>query len=185
MLGRQSTDWRAVADALTHGPLPDATAVHYQKHMAHHLLPEVERSALSGLSHAFLIRDPAEVLISYAKVRGEPTLDDLGLVQQVELYERFGGPVIDARDVLMRPEATLRALCAALDVEFDSDMLAWPPGERATDGVWGKHWYEALWRSTGFTAYRPPAHDLPERLRPLFRRCLPYYDRMAAHRLTR
>src|SRR4028119_2009970 len=103
---------------------PPGTALFYQKHMAQHLLAEVDRATLSALSHAYLIRSPAEVLVSYAKVRGEPTLDDLGLQQQVELYERFGGPVVDAADVLQRPEATLRALCSALDLDFDPAMLS-------------------------------------------------------------
>lgn len=184
VLGSQSSDWRDVAAALTRGPLPAGTAVCYQKHMAHHLLPEVERAALAGLSHAFLIRDPAEVLVSYAKVRGDPTLDDLGLRQEVELYERFGGPVVDARDVLQRPESTLRALCAALGVDYDPAMLSWPAGRQDTDGVWGRHWYDSVWRSTGFADYRPPAGELPERLRPLLEQCRPYYDTMAAGRLT-
>ena len=180
----QPTDWRTVAADLTQGELPAGATIHYQKHMAHHLLPEVDRAALDGLRHAFLLRDPAEVLISYAKVRGQPTMDDLGLAQQVELYERFGGPVIDARDVLERPEPMLRALCAALDVEFDRAMLSWPAGPRATDGVWGRHWYDGVWRSTGFGPYRPPAGDVPGHLRRLLDECRPYYDTMAAHRMT-
>ena len=184
ILRSQPIDWRQVVRSLTGDPLPEGANLLYQKHMTHHLLPEVDLSALDGLRHAFLVRDPAEVLMSYTKVRGEPTLDDLGLPQQLALHERFGGPVIDARDVLERPAATLRALCAALDVAFDEAMLRWDPGPRATDGVWGKHWYDGVWASTGFAAYRPPQEQVPDRLRPLLDRCLPYYDTMAAHRLV-
>jgi len=184
ILRSQPTDWREVVEALTRGPLPDGATLLYQKHMTHHLLPEIDRSALSGLRHAFLIRDPAEVLASYTKVRGEPTLEDLGLPQQVALHERFRGPVVDARDVLERPEPMLRALCAALEVEYAEGMLHWEPGPRPTDGVWGPHWYDGVWRSTGFAAYRPPAESVPARLQPLLDRCRPYYDTMAAHRLT-
>lgn len=184
VLSSQSTDWREVATALTQGALPAGTTVFFQKHMTLHLLPEVERPALAGLSHAFLIRDPAEVLTSYAKVRGEPTMDDLGMPQQVELYERFGGPVIDARDVLQRPEAILRALCVALGVVFEPAMLSWPAAPRDTDGVWGPYWYDAVWRSTGFAACRAPVDELPEHLRPLLEECQPYYEALAEHRLT-
>ncbi len=35
----------------------------------------------------------------------------------------------------------LRRLCAALGLAFDPAMLAWPAGPRASDGVWGAHWY--------------------------------------------
>ncbi len=96
-----------MARELTGGPV--ATAVQYQKHMTHHLLPDFDRSALAPLSHAFLVRDPERVLTSYAKVRDEPTLEDLGLPQQAELFERYGGPVIDAVDVLARPAVHARA----------------------------------------------------------------------------
>ena len=184
VLRSQPTDWREVAQALTRGPIVEGATVLYQKHMTHHLLPEVDLSVLDGLRHAFLVRDPAEVLVSYAKVRGEPTLADLGLPQQVALHERFGGPVIDARDVLERPEMMLRTLCAALGVGFDPAMLRWEAGPRASDGVWGRHWYDVVWRSTGFASYRPAEQEVPDRLRPLLDRCRPYYDTMAAHRLT-
>ena len=184
ILRSQPTDWREVARTLTSGPLPAGTSLLYQKHMTHHLLPEVDLSALGGLRHAFLVRDPADVLVSYAKVRGEPTLEDLGLPQQVALHQRFGGPVVDARDVLEQPERMLRALCAALGLGFEEAMLRWEAGPRASDGVWGPHWYDVVWRSTGFAPYRPSSEEVPDRLRPLLARCRPYYDTMAADRLT-
>src|SRR5260221_3097772 len=87
--------WPEVAEQLTAGPLPAGRTVYYQKHMTHHLLPGVDRARLSGLRHAFLIRDPRRLLASYAKVRDAPTLADLGLEQQVEIYRLYGGPVID------------------------------------------------------------------------------------------
>jgi hypothetical protein len=179
----QPNDWPAVLRDLTSAALPAGRTVFYQKHMTHHLLPEVDRRALAPLRHAYLIRDPRELLASYAKVRGEPTLDDLGLRQQAEIFETLGGPVIEARDLLERPEGVLRALCAALGVPFDAAMLGWPPGRRDTDGVWGPYWYDSVWRSTGFGPYRPPAGPLPARLVPLAERCLPYYERLYPHRL--
>lgn len=182
VLASQPTDWRIVAAELT-GPLPSGVKIHYQKHMAHHLLPGVDRSWLGGLTHAYLIRDPAEVVASYARVREEPTLDDLGYVQQVELFRAFGGPVVDARDVLTDPPRLLAAVCAALDIAYDERMLAWEPGPRATDGVWAKYWYAAVLRSTGFGPYRPPALAAPERLRPLVDAARPLYEELHAARL--
>ena len=44
------------------GPMPGGATVFYQKHMAHHLLPDVDRGWLAPLTHAFLIRDPREML---------------------------------------------------------------------------------------------------------------------------
>jgi hypothetical protein len=183
VIASQPTDWATVIDALAHAPLPPGRSIYYQKHMAHHLLPQVDRAALAPLRHAFLIREPAEMLTSYAQVRSEPSLDDLGLRQQVAIFRAFGGPVVDARDILDRPEPTLRALCAALRIGFDPAMLSWPPGPRASDGVWAPHWYSSVWQSTGFRPYRPP-RELPARLRPLARRCQPFYAHLHAHRIT-
>ena len=155
VIASQPTDWRAVLAQLTGAPLPAGAVISYAKHMTHHLLPEVDRAALAPFRHAHLIRDPRELLASYARVRTEPTLADLGLVQQTEIFETFGGPVVDSRDLLTDPEAILRALCQALGVPFDAHMLAWPPGPRDSDGVWASHWYASVQSSTGFTAYRP------------------------------
>jgi Sulfotransferase domain len=143
----------------------------------------VDRAALAPLRHAFLIRDPAGLLASYAQVRATPTLDDLGLWQQADIYERFGGPVLDSRDLLENPEAMLRALCRSLDVPFRPQMLSWPAGPRDSDGVWAPYWYQSVWRSTGFGPYRPPADALTGPLAALAERCQPYYQRLHAYRL--
>ncbi len=136
ILASMPPDWPPVIAELTTGPLPPGKTVYYQKHMTHHLLPSVDRARLGGLRHAFLIRDPRRLLASYAKVREAPTLADLGLEQQLEIYRRFGGPVIDAADIARRPRPALEALCAALAIGFDESMLSWPAGPHPSDGVW-------------------------------------------------
>jgi Sulfotransferase domain len=177
-------DWREVLAQLAEAPLPNGKSVFYQKHMTHHLLPQVERAAFAGLRHAFLIRDPRRLLASYAKVRSAPTLADLGLAQQAEIFATFGGPVIDSADVLRDPRAALEALCDALGIGFDPAMLSWPPGPRPTDGVWARFWYERVWRSTGFGPYRESgSDDLPPELEGLAAECMPFYEELAAHRL--
>lgn len=183
VLESEPTDWRTVADELT-GPLPSSIKIHYQKHMTHHLLPDVDRSWLGALTHAYLIRDPDEVVASYARVREELTLEDLGYAQQVELFRAYGGPVVEARDVLTDPQQVLSALCAALGIEFDERMLRWEPGPRDTDGVWAPYWYDSVLSSTGFAPYRPPTDELPDRLRPLADACRPLYEELRAARLA-
>jgi Sulfotransferase domain len=184
VIASQPTDWRVALARLT-GPLPPGVSIGYAKHMTHHLLPEVDRAALAPFRHAHLIRDPRELVASYARVRAEPTLEDLGVPQQAEIFERFGGPVVDSRDLLTDPEAILRALCRAVNVPFTGTMLSWPAGPRDSDGVWAPHWYDSVRASTGFAAYRPPAQPLPARLEPLAERCLPYFQRLHAYRLTK
>lgn len=189
IIGSMSTDWSDVLRHLTSGELPPGKTVFYQKHMTHHLLDEIDAEALDGLRHAFLIRDPRRLLASYAKVRRTPTLADLGMAQQVRIFRRFGGPVIDAADISARPERALPALCTALGISFDEAMLGWPAGPRSTDGIWAEHWYDSVWSSTGFDTRRSASSPsgpvkLPAELEPLATQCQAYYDEMAKHSLT-
>ncbi|HEX6882410.1 MAG TPA: HAD family hydrolase [Planctomycetota bacterium] len=189
IVARGETDWRRVAAFLT-GPVPGDRPVFYQKHMAHHLLPEVERDWLAGLMHAFLIRDPREMLLSLAKVTPDADVLDTGLPQQLELFQavraRTGRtpPVLDARDVLEEPAGCLRALCTALQLEFTPAMLAWEPGLRPTDGLWASHWYGEVARSTGFERWRPREGELAGRLADVHARCREPYAELYSHRLT-
>ena len=163
----------------------------YQKHMAHHLLPHVGREWLDNpeFRHAFLIRHPAAVVVSLDCVTPDPTLEDTGLPQQLELFERVRQrsgvvpPVIDSADVLRDPGYVLRALCSVFGVAFDPAMLEWAPGSRSTDGVWAEHWYAGVRASTGFGPPRHDAPDVPDRLAPLLDAALPLYERLHAHRL--
>ena len=183
------TDWRKVAAMLT-GAVPDGRHIYYQKHMAHHLLPGIDRDWLERLTHAFLVRDPVEMLASLARVTPAAGLADTGLPQQLELFDRVSQrigrapPVIDARDVLGDPPRVLAALCTALSIPYDEAMLHWPAGPRDTDGVWARHWYRAVNASTGFQAPRADRPPLPDALKPLYERCMPYYERLAAHCLS-
>ena len=182
------TDWRIVVEQLT-GPIPSGKKIFFQKQMTHHQLPEVDRRWLGAVTNCFLIRDPAEVIASYIKKNDDPTLEDLGFVQQCEIFDwvrdrtNAAAPVIDAKDVLQNPERILRLLCDAVGVEFDRAMLSWPPGLRDTDGVWAKHWYAEVARSTSFQPYQAKNDVVPERLRDIHDRCRECYERLYEHRL--
>ena len=181
------TDWRRVVATLT-GPAPDAQPLWYQKHMAHHLLPGMGLDWIHRLRNVLLIRDPREVVASYVKSRANVAADDIGLRQQLALFEwlRARGeapPVIDAGDFLRAPEAYLRALCACLGIGFDDRMLHWPPGPRTTDGVWAPHWYARAWRSTGFEAARSRLPRLDDAHAAVAEACRPAYEALSAHRM--
>lgn len=189
VLASQPTDWRVVCETLT-GPVPNGRRVYYQKHMTHHMLAEFGRDWIDGLSNCFLVRSPAEVVASYAETRKTPTLEELGFVQQAELFDRVADrlgkppPVIDANDVLRNPAATLAALCKAVGVEFDARMLSWPPGPRPSDGIWAKHWYTSVNASTGFMRPRAGGKPVPRALESLVEAAWPIYERIASHRLN-
>ncbi len=181
-------DWRSVTNNLL-APVPGGKPVWYQKHMAHHLTPDMDHGWISGLTNCFLIRDPAAMIASFAKVIPNPTADDLGLPQQAELFERererTGAvpAVIDSGDVLRDPERVLSALCERIGVEFDAAMLEWQPGKRPTDGVWAPHWYARVEQSTGFAPPRNETAVVPHRLSGVLDRCQPLYDLLAQHRI--
>lgn len=183
------TNWTQVAQQLT-GPAPGGKRIYYQKHMTHHLLPQIGREWLLQLKHCFLIRHPSEVLASYSKIVQTPELADTGFPQQAEIFELVRQatgrvpPVLDAADVLKNPRRMLGLLCEALNIEFQDAMLSWPAGPRATDGVWAKYWYGEVERSTGFRPYQPRHVELPSSLQPLCAACLEYYERLYAARVV-
>ena len=188
VIANGETDWRKVVERLT-GRIPDGKRILYQKQMTHHLLPQVDQRWLGAVTNCFLIRDPREVIASYIKKNPDPTLEDLGFVQQAEIFDFVFNqidsvpPVVDAKDVLQNPARMLRLLCDAIGVEFDNAMLSWPPGLRDTDGVWAKYWYDEVARSTSFQPYEPKEGVVPDRLREIYEQCRECYERLYQHRL--
>ena len=182
------TDWRKVIAQLT-GPVPNGKRIFFQKQMAHHLLAEVDREWLGAVTNCFLIREPREVIASYVKKREDPALQDLGFVQQAEIFDfvrvRTSSipPIVDAKDVLENPERMLRLLCEAVGVEFSESMLSWPPGMRETDGVWAKHWYGEVAKTTSFQPYRPRHAKVPAHLHEIHECCSKCYERLHEYRL--
>ncbi len=190
ILAAQPQDWRIVAEAVT-GRVPGARPIWYQKHMTHHMLPDFGRDWIGGVTNAFLIRPPEAVLASYVEKRAEVTLAEIGLPQQVELFDRIADrlgctpPVVEASDVLRDPRGMLERLCSACGIGFDTRMLSWLAGRRESDGVWAPAWYDKVERSTGFSAPRRESDlsALPDRLRPIAEAGRPLYDKLARHRL--
>jgi hypothetical protein len=190
VLASQSTDWRMVVAQIT-GPVPGARQIFYQKHMCHHMLPAFGLDWMKSCEHAFLIRRPEAVLASYVAKREEVTLEDIGFRRQAELYQRAADligrapPVVEAADVLADPEGMLRALCRAVGMPFQEEMLEWPAGRRVSDGVWAPAWYETVEKSTGFAPPSPPVkfESLPDHLKRIAEAARPYYLRLARHRL--
>jgi sulfotransferase family protein len=186
IVAQGETDWRHVAEQLT-GPPPGGARVWYQKQMTHHMLPQVGREWFAQVTHCFLIRDPREVLLSYAAKMDEVTLDGIGVIQQAAIFDEVASgpgavpPILDARDVLANPGRALGALCDAVGIPFTDRMLSWPAGPRASDGIWASHWYDAVLPSTSFAPPRPRTGTLPPQLESIAEACAPHYQRM--HRL--
>ena len=129
------------------------------------------------------------MLTSYIKIVSDPSIEDTGFPQQTEIFEwvrsnlKITPPVLDSVDVLNQPRRMLGLLCDALGVEFQVAMLAWPPGPRKTDGVWARHWYGEVEKSTGFRPYQSKGEPMPPDLISLYEQCDEHYARLYEHRL--
>jgi hypothetical protein len=62
-------------------------------------------------------------------------------------------------------------------------MLAWPAGPRDSDGIWAPHWYDAVWKSTGFEPWRARENALSGAALNVAEACRPVYERLRAHRM--
>lgn len=188
VIASMDCDWASAARTMS-GQIPGDAPIWYQKHMAHHMEGPVGITDLSGHAHAFLIRDPARVIASYAAKRVTVRADHLGLARQCEYFDReadrvgHAPPVVDAADILHDPAGVLARLCAALGIAWDPAMLGWAPGRRATDGVWAAHWYGAVEASTGFGAPDAGEAVVPEEARAVLDACRPHYEYLAGFRL--
>lgn len=171
------------------GPVPGGKAHFYQKHMSQHMIPGIPREWVAEVTNVFLIRHPARVAASFSAKYDNPTLADIGFVQQLELYEQLKAEganpvVIDSADIRREPETMLRKLCAAIGLAWDPAMLSWPKGGHPDDGVWAAHWYGAVHGSTGFAAAEGPLPELSRAQAELADAAMPYFTPLNSVRLT-
>ncbi|MHA6325714.1 sulfotransferase-like domain-containing protein [Roseivivax sp. CAU 1753] len=161
----------------------------YQKHMCQHMVRGVPRNWMANVTNVFLIRHPARVLASFAAKYEAAGLEDIGFVQQVELFDLIVSEgnsvpiVLDSKDIRDDPEKFLAKLCKSLGVDFQQSMLTWEQGPKPYDGVWAAHWYGSVHHSTGFAG---PEGDLPilsGAYADVADAAMPYYDRLKAYAL--
>ena len=113
----------------------------------------------------------------------DASIDDTGFPELVAildwLLEAGEEPiVVDTKLLLQDPRAVLTELCSRLDVPFDEAMLTWPPGPKAQDGVWAKHWYDGVHKSSGWATYVPKDVELLPAVLPVLDEILPMYERL-------
>lgn len=153
------------------------------KNMAHHIAG-TDLSWMQDHKVFMLIRDPARVIKSFTKVIAHPTPNDIGIIQQWNIYQTLTKmgldvPVVNTDTFLQSPESQIHLLCKSIDISFDSAMLQWRPGARVIDGIWAQHWYQSVHQSNGFkkTAYT----DQPiveNRYKSIYKAVLPSYQEL-------
>ncbi len=160
------------------------TPIVFFKQMTHHLW-ERKYDFLSGFINIIFIRDPRLIIRSYAKVRQQVTMQDIGIQQQVEVLNALENPIVlDSKVLLSKPKACLQRLCNAIDIPFQSAMLQWQAGARKEDGVWAKYWYQNVHQSTGFQPYQSENFTMTTALEKLANQCLPFYETLSKKALV-
>ena len=182
VIASQPTDPAEVVSRCLEAP---KTGIVYQKHMTQHMIDGFDTAWMAQVTNVFLIRAPERVLASYAAKAEQVTAGDIGFTRQRELFDEVHAAagetpvVIDAADIRGNPGRMLEQLCAAIGIAYDPAMLSWPQGPHEADGVWAAHWYDAVWRSTGFAP--PEAGDpaaLPPSLAAIAEEVRPHYEHL-------
>ena len=177
-----------VISACIKPPAPPKT-IFFQKHMTMHMTPNIDLGWMGNVTNAFLIRSPERVLASYAKKRETVTSDDLGFKRQREMFDFLRDKtgveplVIDSSDIREAPETALKALCRHLEIDFDPSMLSWNSGPAKEDGIWGKHWYDNIWKSTKFAPPDVLQDPLDYDLQVLYDEVIPDFEYVKKHKI--
>lgn len=183
VLAAQDQDGDAVVRDVILADQP--TDVAFFKQMAHHLT-EIDDTFLGSCRNILLTRDPRDMLPSLAVQLDDARLSDTGLEVQVQLLDAIVAAgdlpiVIDSKVLLDDPGRVLGLVCDRLGIGMDPAMLSWPAGPKPEDGVWARHWYDNVHRSTGFLAYAATTRRLPEHLRPVLDAAIPLYERLSEY----
>ncbi len=157
------------------------------KNMAHHI-ELMDEHFLSDLTNIFLIRNPTQIIASYAQVIEKPIMRDIGIEYQYHLFNRLVDRgqqpiVIDSGSVVDNAEAILKKLCTHVGIVYTNDMLHWPVGPKPYDGVWAKHWYANVHSSSGFEKQPTSTRALPRHLEPLNDNAYHFYEKLMAFSL--
>ena len=154
--------------------------------MTQHMVDGMPLSWMADVVNVFLIRHPARVMASFSAKYEAATLDDIGFVQQANVFDRAVAlgqtpVVVDSADIRADPPRMLQRLCAAIGLSWDPAMLQWPAGGRAEDGIWAKHWYGAVHNSTGFAGAEGDLPIVTGLSGDIVAQALPSYERLKAH----
>ena len=146
-----------------------------------HFLVNIDTSFLTKVINILFIRDPREIIFSYSKVIANPTMDDIGLHKQFDLYHKLQDNnilpiVLDSKYLLRDPKSILQKLCLLLGIKFKDNMLSWEKGGRKEDGVWSEYWYKNLHKTTGFIPHTKRKYTLEGNNLKLAEDCLRYYN---------
>lgn len=160
----------------------------FLKHIAYHMPEDEDFSFLEGWRNFLLIRDPAAMVASFSNKFEDVAPIVASYDVELRIHDHLSSrslpcPIVDAADILAAPGPMLTALCRALGVPFDPNMLAWAPGPRPEDGPWAPHWYDAVVASDGFRPSVDKKPNLSRELAAAAALATPAYEALRSRRL--
>lgn len=161
-----------------------AKPVLFIKNMAHHIEVMNNYDFLSTCVNIFLIRNPKQIIASYAQVIEKPVMRDIGIEYEWKLFDKLNNSqsvVLDSGLLLENPESVLTQVCERAGIDFQRQMLTWPAGSKSYDGIWAPHWYANVHKSTGFEKQSTSERALPDYLKPLAEEADVYYKKLLTH----
>ena len=155
----------------------------YQKHMAHHLIDLNSIEWIKNFENCILIRHPKDVINSYIKKNTLNHIDELGYPQQYKIMKYLDSVgkkfiVIDSNILLNNPIKILSQWCNKIDLEFNDSMLRWDKGNHPQDGIWWKHWYDNVIKTTHFKKFSANERDLDKKYQLIYDEALDYYNKL-------
>ena len=180
--------WEDIKTQAAAGPVFMKDFPHYINHMW-------DEAFLSCFTHAFLIRDPAKTITSMHNRWPDFHEGEVGFPEQRALFDLLWAlngtppPVIDSDDLLENPQSMTEAFCESVDIPFIESALTWEPGGNPSEHSWwdGGSFHANLAKSTGLAPQVRryiEIEDQDDRVKQVYRRMKPHYDRLHAHRIT-
>lgn len=160
----------------------------FVKDMAYHTTAFMSPAFAGNFTNTFLIRHPRAALASLYAQHPDFTFEEAGYEQLARLYDYATAdgtvaPVIDADDLVRDPAGTVGAYCEVLGIPFVAEALSWQPRKIPEFKRWDS-WHRDAQDSTGIAQSRGQPRELPAHLDDIYRRCLPYYERLRAAKLA-
>ncbi|MCR3750120.1 sulfotransferase [Lentzea californiensis] len=142
--------------------------------------------------NTFMIREPRGAISSHYAMNPEATLDEYGFEYLRDIFEAVRSAtgelplVIDGDDLVANPEATVRAYCERVGLEFMPEAMSWDPGRGAN---WERtaRWHADVAESSGLEVKAPKRRETPdtnEHLRRVAEHHAPFYEALSRHRLA-
>ncbi len=172
-------------DARKHRPV-------FHKDMCYHALSYLlkDDEYLKNQTHIFLIRDPAEAVLSHATVHPELSFNTLGFAEMPTLFERIRSLtgvtplIITASELTDDAESVLRRMCEYIGVRFDPSALCWDASMPSTWKSWGAWHTEAAARNSIGAPKKnySVAFETHPKLKVMAEYCSPFYQYLKSSR---